>query len=655
MKTTLLFSTLLLVCITGLFSQNHPPVAVNDTVTCFMGYFVDVNVLKNDFDPDGDSIYVAGIQSLQIINDSTWRATLHNLYPDNYETVKQYLYEIKDKTGAASFAYVVVKIRAIAMFDFLNVNNINALISPFGNHFWDLDSSRFEVPKGSGIHSLFNQAFWIGGLDDTSTLHIAAERYRQTGSDYFTGPISTSYDTNYLLKWNRLWKLDKEQIRYHINNWSKWGYIPIEAIANWPAHGDSPFGQSANIAPFYDSDLDHIYNPMAGDYPLIRGDQAIFFILNDIKEYHTESKGRQLGIEIHGMAYAFNHPDDSTLNNTIFMHYEVINRSVTNYHDTYLGWYTDFDLGYTADDYLGTDVTNGMLYSYNGDSIDGNGETVSYGAHPPALGMKVIGGPFLDADGIDNPKGNCDEGINGLNFGDGITDNERMGLSSTVNSGWSNGIYNFNPYNAIKGGYIPYGEGDSIHAVGPACKYVFPGDSDTLCNWGTYGTLPYGGFNQNGYYWTEKTVGNLPNDRRAVGSVGPFTFNAGEMVPVDYCITWARDCQGDNISSLELLRERISSVSPSWKTLIELPKTYNGIVENTPLKTIKFYPNPVHENATIILDGKEPLHYYLYTIDGMLVLKGILKPGSNSLEFSSLNPGVYLLRCGDKHLKVIKI
>ena len=183
MKTIILVSALMLACLTGLFSQNHPPVAVNDTVTGILGFSVDVNVLKNDYDPDGDSIYVAGGVTNYQLNDSTWRLPLDNsIYTANYNAVRIFHYLIKDQFGLPASGFVVVKLRAIARFDFLNVNNISALISPFGNHFWDLDSSRFEVPKGSGKHAIFNHALWIGGLDSANMLLQPGE-----GMIHFTG------------------------------------------------------------------------------------------------------------------------------------------------------------------------------------------------------------------------------------------------------------------------------------------------------------------------------------------------------------------------------------------------------------------------------------------------------------------------------------
>ncbi len=79
---------------------------------------------------------------------------------------------------------------------------------------------------------------------------------------------------------------------------------------------------------------------MFGDYPIIRGDQAIFLVFNDSLNLHTSSQGGILGIEIAGMAYAFDKPDESTLFNTIFFHY---------------------------------DVTNGMVITHNNNPMDGDG------------------------------------------------------------------------------------------------------------------------------------------------------------------------------------------------------------------------------------------------------------------------------------------
>ena len=669
MKTSILIFALLITGLT-IFGQNQAPVAVNDTLHGFTGNMVYVTssfLLKNDYDPDGDSIYISSVWGFQKVNDTTWKTPFDIL---GYNSIRRYNYLLNDNSGTQTndLGTLVIVSNGAPLSDSVDVNNINALINPFGNNFWDFDNAQFEVPKGSGKNAIFNHVVWIGGLKENGQLCLAAERYRQTGADFFVGPVTTGYDSNYFTKWNRVWKVDKTQIRYHINNWNQPGYSPIEVIKSWPAHGDISLGQLQNIAPFYDNNSNGIYEPMAGDYPLIRGDQGVFFVFNDLGNIHTESQSNPLGIEIRGMAYGYDRPDDSTLNNTLFIHYDIINRSDTNYYETYVGLFTDFDLGFAVDDYIGSDVTNGMAYGYNGTSVDGNGEPSAYGEHPPAIGCKVIGGPYLEPDGIDNLTGECGYSLNGLNFGDNIADNERMGMTNFIYTNNKGPFYTQEPfvaidyYNIMRGNWkdgthmIYGGNGHpTVGGVGPDCNFMFPGNSDTICNYGTNGIIPNGGLNQNGNYWTEITAGNPPDDRHGLASIGPFNFDAGETIPLDYCFTWARDYTGDNISSAELLRTRIAALAPSWNTLITAPETYFGKTENQKGNSILVYPNPVKGKATVTNESSSQREYMLFSINGSFLKQGILKPGNNLLDISDLNPGIYILKSGSNNVRLVKM
>jgi hypothetical protein len=666
MKTSILIFALLISAIFTI-GQNQAPIAVNDTIYGMVGDTVYVTksfLLKNDYDPDGDSIFIKYVFGFQKVNDTTWKRNTDFNSSDSIYTGR-YIIRDEHNTNSILSDNIFTIVKGYLRYDSLNINNINALISPVGGHFWDFETAHFEVPKGSGKHSVFAHGMWIGGMRDDTQLCIAAERYRQIGADFYVGPITTGFDSNYYIKWNRVWKLDKTQIRNHINNWNQPGYEPIETIINWPAHGDPLLGQSENIAPYYDKNSNGIYEPMLGDYPLIRGDEAVFFVFNDAK-MHMETYSEKLGIEIHGMAYGYDRPDDSTLNNTLFMHYDIINLSTYNYQDTYLGLFADFELGFAGDDYIASDVTNGMMYGYNGTPVDGSGQSYAYGEHPPAIGMKIIGGPYLVPDGIDNPAGECNTGINGLNFGDNIADNERMGMTNFTNLNSPD----FFPYTFLgpeiyksmqsvwpDGTHMIYGgNGHPISGgLGPDCNFMFPGNSDTVCNYGTNGILPNGGLNQNGNYWTEATVGNVPDDRRGVASIGPFNFNAGQTIPLDYCFTWARDYNGDNISSAELLRTRIAALAPSWNTLINAPETYFGVTETEQGNSILVYPNPVKNKATVTNESSSQREYLLYSINGLFIKQGILKPGNNLLDISDLKPGVYILKSGSSNLRIVKL
>ena len=342
--------------------------------------------------------------------------------------------------------------------DTISINNISARINNNGNLFWNLaNQSEFFVPKNSIKTTIFNSTLWIGGLDSLDTLHLAGEEYEQTGHDYWSGPVSNVYDSAYDAKWNHVWKVTKADIDYHLAHCWQTGYIPSQALLNWPGNGDTSVGQAKIIAPFYDWNHDGIYNPYAGDYPLIKGDETRLFVMTDARNPHTESHGNKLGIDIVAMAYAFDCPSDSALENTLFLNYTIFNRSSHAFVKTYIGIFTDLDIGFADDDYIGCDVQRSSFYGYNGINIDGTGQSNAYGSHPPAQSVTFLAGPYMDFHGTDLPEFDqyghpiCDASVNGFGFGDGIPDNERFGLAKFVyftNSNMGAPSYGSDPVNA---------------------------------------------------------------------------------------------------------------------------------------------------------------------------------------------------------------
>lgn len=673
MKTTFTLCIVILLMNPFVIGQNNPPAAVNDTVYGFPGYPYRLNILANDYDPDGDSIYVKSIFPSYLmtkINDSTWELIMSEPAMSNsgYDSIGIVHYTLMDSQGESCKGTVVYIYPYAPRFNYIDANNINALISPFGNHFWDFTHSCFEVPKGSGKKAVFNHTLWTGGLEENNQLHLAGELYRQGGIDFFQGPISTDLDSSYFKLWNRVWKINKEEIRNHINNWNNTGYRPIDVIASWPAHGDTCKGESYNIAPFYDMDGDGHYDPMHGDYPLIRGDQAIFFVYNDSTVLHTESRGFCLGIEIHGMAYEFDRLEDSALNNTLFFHLDIINKSANKYVDTYFTLFNSFDLGYSGDNYIGTDVQHGMVYAYNGTDVDGEGELYAYGAHPPAIGMCILGGPYMDADGTDNPDIGCGYHTSQFNFGDNIADNERLGLcgSLEIHNGsypyWAMPKYTQSYYRYMQnifldGTHLNYGENGhpDYGAVGPDCMYIYPGNSDTLCNWGTGSIMPNGGYNQNGYYWTEGTTGNSPGDRQMIANIGPFTFKAGQSQPLDYCFIFARDYQGNNLSSVDLLQQYSEEITSKAGNLTILPGTYYSVKEDDKSGKLKVIPNPVTDKVRIVYTKASDIPFQIFDINGQLRKSGYLINGTADIDLSDFKPGIYIIRSGSCSVKIVKL
>lgn len=434
----------------------------------------------------------------------------------------------------------------------INVNNVNGTILGDGSYFLDqryedgygyagnitpMPCPTWEVPAGSGQITVFQHALWFGGLDSNDSLHLAAMRFGQGpdingGQDYWAGPLRTtdaSIDLMTSVKYHHIWNLTRAEIEQFIANHGNAGYKIPEDILTWPAHGEGNY--ASNLAPFVDVNNDGHYNPEDGDYPDIKGDQCLFFIFNDNFAAHTESQGGSIGLEVHAMVYAFDAPDDEALNNTVFTNYKFFNRSLNDYHNTYLGLFYDWDLGYSSDDYVGCDVSRNACFVYNGLEIDGNGQPWAYGENWPVQVTTVLAGP-------DNGNGRL--GMTGFLYFN--NDNSTIG-----DPRYPEDYYLYLQARWKDGNYLMYGGNGypgTLGVVGPECHYMYPGDSDPD-NIGTNGTAPNGGYNTNGKYWTDEEAGNAPADRRGLAMVGPFSFPAGGVQELDYAAitVWKNNTQ----------------------------------------------------------------------------------------------------------------
>ncbi len=674
MKKIILF-TLITISSNFLMGQ-FAPVAVDDTTHLSLGEFVTVNVTQNDYHPGGRKFWVKSAPGSFSFTDNTitYYADYDRYFGINNDFV--YKYVLIDEDGYSyqeSVGYVYVYYTHGNVSKYLDTNNIRAKINPWGMQFWQgptniwaavyppEDTVLYEYPKGSIKNTIFNENIWVGGMDENGQFRLAAERYCGIGKDFWEGPLSisgseVSIDTSTVMKWHRVWKLNVDQIIYHKNHWKDSGYQPIEAIATWPAHGDPKLNQADYLAPFVDVDGDSIYDPMKGDYPLIRGDQCIFFIYNDVRE-HTETQGKQIGLEIHGMAYEFYNPDTLSLNNTVFFSYKIFNRSGHTLNDTYIGVFCDFEIGYAFDDYVGCDVGRGAFYGYNGEDIDGNGEPHSYGENPPAQGIVILGGPLMDPNNQDDPVGGCDESINGVGFGDGIVDNERFGMTKFIYFNNSSGVQG-DPfqadeyYNYMKAIWkdstaMEYGGNGHIAsgAYGPAANFMFPGLTDP-CYWGTGGEKPYGPVD-----WTEETAGNRPDDRRGLSVMGPFTFLPGSVQKVDLAFVTARGDDGP-YSSVELLKQYIDEVKQGYyKNSDYYGYQWLGEKEHQVVNknTLKVFPNPATTEIWVDYPaGRNQVTYCVFDIYGRQIRQGVINSeGPFSISMTGMQKGLYVVTVQD--------
>lgn len=339
----------------------------------------------------------------------------------------------------------------------LNINNVRALINGYGNMWYDGSIAQYHLPKNSNTCPLFCAALWIGGTDVNEQLRIAALRFGSEGDDYWPGPLkingTAAVDLTICNKYDKHYIITKSEVLAFMDHFDYSGSQVVQlsdpgddltdVIRDWPASGDGE-DLTSYLAPFYDADGDGVYNPGAGDYPwydfnnelcprtikqqhperanvalptmeteanivsggilsdqVLKGDQTIWWVFNDMGNTHTESLGQPIGLEIRAQAFAFSTND--RINDMTFYSYEIINRSTYELRETYFSQWVDADLGYAWDDFVGCDVRRGLGYCYNGDGSDGPGSG-SYNGIPPAVGIDFFQGPYMDADGKDNPK-----------------------------------------------------------------------------------------------------------------------------------------------------------------------------------------------------------------------------------------------------------
>lgn len=546
---------------------------------------------------------------------------------------------------------------------FLDINRVKAQIQNGGDMHWDLfgtGAASYEVPKGSNTHAGFATSLWIGGLDAGAQLHTACQTYRQTGNDFWPGPLDTTNATtnsSTVINYDKIWKVDYNDINTFINQYNlgnvPLSYTPTPDILNWPASGTGNY--SRNLAPYVDVNNNGIYDPMVGgDYPDIKGDQALYCIFNDKYNIHSETGGQALGVEIHLMAYSYACPTRLAGRNelayTTFYDYKIYNRSSFAYNNVYVGLWNDVDLGNYLNDYIGSSVQDNLGFCYNSVVTDPNMSGVNgYGNYPPAIGMTVLKGPLAPPlDLIDNDN-------------DGVIDEAGEEIHMSKFMYYNNNISSFpaattNPnisthYYGYMAGYWKDGSnltcGGNGYGGSTNTNYAFPNSNYPGNTCGT---------------WTELSAGNLAGDRRYIVSSGPFNFAAQSMIEMEYANVWSVDSSATSNPHVASVNKLITDVQKirtfySSSQLDCLAKINVGIKENEFGGGLSIYPNPA--NSVLNIRSENYLGSSTILITDILG-KTIIETSkadlyNTSINIEQLNSGVYFLNIrSEKGLMVKK-
>lgn len=144
--------------------------------------------------------------------------------------------------------------------DSLDINQWQVYIPAAGSFFWDHQGiSKTYIPKLQKRSPVFCHDLWVGALDNMDSLHVAAQRYLASGRDYYPGPVANSYDSIYDSRYNHVWKISRNEIESHVQNWQNAGYTVPASIQNWPGNGNNANGEPAFLAPYKDVNANGVY------------------------------------------------------------------------------------------------------------------------------------------------------------------------------------------------------------------------------------------------------------------------------------------------------------------------------------------------------------------------------------------------------------
>ena len=405
-------------------------------------------------------------------------------------------------------------------FSDLDINNVRARLYNTGGLFWKGAGALYNVPQSGTGNAIFAAGIWIGGLVN-GELRMVASDYGPW--ELWPGPLDDNGNAPADCSvYDRMYKVNRQDIL----DYQDTGVASAD-LADWPFE----LG-----APVIDGDGDpNNYNLAGGDRPNIKGDQGIWWIMNDVGNEHAWSLTQPIGLEVQVLAFSFKRAD--ALNNTTFYTYNLINKGGAQLTETYFAIWVDPDLGDAADDYVGSDTTRGIGFVWNGSDFDSGAD--GYADRPPALGYDFFKGPVEDAEGNNvgatkfvyynndsTQQGNPDAGDDAYRYLRGLwRDDAPITLGGT-------------------------GRGFSDEPV----DFMFPGNPPE--------------------FWSEENTDgagtrNTPADRRFLMSSGPFTLDPGGEIEIVYGIVWSQ--AGDRFASVQQMKSDDALAQAAFNVDFELP------------------------------------------------------------------------------------
>lgn len=499
--------------------------------------------------------------------------------------------------------------------------------------------------EGQRLSLMYEVGLFVSGFDPAGNL----KTYTTRGADVEPGIIGLDAEITVP------WRVTSEQVAAHLADFADNGSIdnPIPEIYAWPGRGNPNF-EAYNGYPlalpegdtggqFWDEDQDGVYDPSQGDYPLylVRGCGSSAVVPTEMLLYPfaLSAVGTDdfKSIQVYLTAFRLGCEEtEGTVNNALFLNYRMtllpLETGAGNLDNSYVGFFLDGDIGCYADDYVGTFPLRNAVYFYNADSFDSNCDPIEgFGTNPPVVGVDLLRGP-LDVSGDEI----------GLTSVMPLTNASVSPGQPIATTDYTNpvGLRNYLTGNWLDGQPL-LDEGFGYGSGNPA-SLAFSGD-------------PVAGTG-----WTEIGENNVPGDRRAIMSSGPFTYQSGAVNEYLLAFTYHYEPDAGHLEQINGLRDRIDVLQQLFDNCFDT-ESLSGIDGctllvtdvDTPLEQtnnqLQLYPNPTRDAVMISVPATTLGQLSVYTADGRLLLQKRTNSDITTLDCSQWPSGLYLLRWEGEH------
>lgn len=419
---------------------------------------------------------------------------------------------------------------------------------------------------------LYAAGVWISGKVN-GDIRVATSEY---ASEYVPGPMLNDTAQTDLPEF-KVYKLFSDSLSTN----------PNDDYTNWPVDQGAP--------------VDYLGRPV------MRGDQMLWSVYNDADTAkHVIYATDPFGIEIQQTTIAYAGSPQS-----IFIEYKLYNRSSQQIDSCYFSLWSDPDIGFASDDFIGCDTLDNYFYAYNSD----NDETNYNPLVPPAIGFQYVYGPMIPSMGDSA-------------YFDGIYIHDYTNLPMTSVNKYIGGV---DPdvaeevFNYAKGlDRI----GNPIIYNGNEIKYVCSGDPTT-------GT---------------GDIDVSPADRRVMGSAGPFSF-----APGDSQFVMIRMAAAQGVTNLNSITQLDNVMNQPFNIPTNVEENSDDLLP-AEFTLQQNYPNPFNPTTTIeySLPTRSNIKLEIFNILGQKVrtlLQTNKSAGNYTVEWDSKddfnNPvasGIYLYK-----------